>query len=381
MIGRSGTIEPVSVPLAPVPVAASRAGGNALPGFLLSGFLLALLGAILPAWGYHRDPADFTSIGNYFLSLAVGIVYSDALRAAASRTARPDVPARLRVLSFVPGAGVPGFRVASGVRSGGASAGLLSLGAGAGLLNMALFYAYRGTTRSTRREPSTKGGIWYGLGCLTATLLVAGTFYAYSVPTILLFMAAAPAVFAGDLFAVDVYRADPERAPDHSRGVGRLSQPGRDPVRAAPVFPVRERMVDRRLAAPVPDPAHRTQPESAPAHPGALLVFPDGGTARFRGDPAARSTRPAAPRQRALRIVRLPHSLLHEQPLRRGHRRRFPRSRVLPASIRWSPRRSAAAFRITIPASSTASSPWPWSADCWPLPLWAMPRARSGSAS
>ena len=48
--------------------------GSALPGFLVSGFLLALLGAILPAWGYHRDPPDFIAVGNYFLSLAVGIV-------------------------------------------------------------------------------------------------------------------------------------------------------------------------------------------------------------------------------------------------------------------------------------------------------------------
>ena len=39
------------------------------------------------------------------------------------------------------------------------------------------------------------GGIWYGLGCLAATLLVAGTFYAYTVPNILIFMAAGP----GDL--------------------------------------------------------------------------------------------------------------------------------------------------------------------------------------
>ena len=45
-----------------------------LAGFLLSGFLLALLGAILPAWGYHRDPPDFVAVGNYFLSLAAGIV-------------------------------------------------------------------------------------------------------------------------------------------------------------------------------------------------------------------------------------------------------------------------------------------------------------------
>src|SRR5690348_3162052 len=52
---------------------------KALAGFLLSGFLMAFLGAILPAWGYHRDPPDFVAVGNYFLSLAVGLVASAAL--------------------------------------------------------------------------------------------------------------------------------------------------------------------------------------------------------------------------------------------------------------------------------------------------------------
>src|SRR5207248_11755342 len=70
-----------SIPVTPapfkaesVPVKVESGGGKALAGFLLSGFLLALLGAILPAWGYHRDPPDFVAVGNYFLSLAVGIV-------------------------------------------------------------------------------------------------------------------------------------------------------------------------------------------------------------------------------------------------------------------------------------------------------------------
>jgi len=47
-----------------------------LAGFLLSGFLMALLGAILPAWGYYRDPPEFIVVGNYFLSLAAGLVVS-----------------------------------------------------------------------------------------------------------------------------------------------------------------------------------------------------------------------------------------------------------------------------------------------------------------
>src|SRR6266545_2550221 len=67
-------------------------GGSVLAGFLLSGFLLALLGAILPAWGYHRDPPDFVAVGNYFLSLAIGIV-------VAARIAWPIM--RRRGLSFL----------------------------------------------------------------------------------------------------------------------------------------------------------------------------------------------------------------------------------------------------------------------------------------
>ena len=57
-------------------------GGSALAGFLVSGFLLALLGAILPAWDYQRDQSDFVAVGNFFLSLAIGIV-------AAASFARP----------------------------------------------------------------------------------------------------------------------------------------------------------------------------------------------------------------------------------------------------------------------------------------------------
>src|ERR1035438_2903177 len=58
------------------PVAAKErqaSGGKALAGFLLSGFLMALLGAVLPAWGYHRDPSDFVTVGNYFLCVAIGL--------------------------------------------------------------------------------------------------------------------------------------------------------------------------------------------------------------------------------------------------------------------------------------------------------------------
>jgi fucose permease len=49
------------------------------------------------------------------------------------------------------------------------------------------------------------------MGCLAATLLVAGTFYAYSVPAILVFMAAVPAIFAV-IYSQSRYTAPPEGA-------------------------------------------------------------------------------------------------------------------------------------------------------------------------
>jgi hypothetical protein len=179
------------IPAPPSPSAPLPGGGKALAGFLLSGFLLALLGAVLPAWGYHRDPADFIAVGNYFLSLAVGIV--SATLFARKLMARRGVgfllvsacvlsSAALAYLALVPPPASSWLRVA----------GLLALGVGAGLLNMALFHAISRSYSEDAAGTVNRGGIWYGLGCLTATLLV----YFGTVPSILLLMAVVPAVFA-----------------------------------------------------------------------------------------------------------------------------------------------------------------------------------------
>lgn len=162
---------------------------------MLSGFLLALLGAILPVWGYQRDTASFVDVGNYFLSLALGIV-------AAAVVARRIIAGRgtpfLLVFACLLACGALLYLalVSPPVSEWWRVVGLLALGLGAGSLNMALFHtispAYQGDAAGT----VIRGGIWYGLGCLAATLLVAGTFYAYSVPMILVFMAAVPAIFA-----------------------------------------------------------------------------------------------------------------------------------------------------------------------------------------
>jgi len=171
-------------------------GRMALPGFLLSGFLMALLGAILPVWGYYRDPPAFTAVGNYFLSLAIGLIASPLV--ARSVLARRGLAcllisaclvccAALGYLAAVPPPSSAWWRVG----------GLLLLGIGAGLLNLALFHAISPIYHRNAAATVNRGGIWYGLGCLAATLLVAGTFYAYTVPGIITFMAVVPGVFAG----------------------------------------------------------------------------------------------------------------------------------------------------------------------------------------
>ena len=198
---------------AEAPFKSADAGRKALAGFLLSGFLLALLGAILPAWGYHRDPPDFTAVGNYFLSVAVGVVWAASL--ARWIMARRGLAfllvfacalscVALVYLALVSPPASPWWRMA----------GLLVLGIGAGLLNMALFHAISPSYQYDATGTAIQGGIWYGLGCLTATLLVAGTLLAAStsyVPGLLAFMAVVPAIFAA-IYAKSSYTARSEKA-------------------------------------------------------------------------------------------------------------------------------------------------------------------------
>ncbi|HUB79987.1 MAG TPA: MFS transporter [Bryobacteraceae bacterium] len=180
----------------PAPAKESTAGGGkALAGFFLSGFLLALLGAILPAWGYHRDTADFVAVGNYFLSLAIGIV-------AASFLARRIMERRGFSFLLVFGCSLSCVSLAylatvsPPLSAWWRAPGLVSLGIGAGTVNLALFFAISRKYQADAADTANMGGAWYGLGCVTATLLVSGTFYVYSVPAILIFMAAVPAIFA-----------------------------------------------------------------------------------------------------------------------------------------------------------------------------------------
>jgi fucose permease len=166
---------------------------RALSGFLLFGILTSALGAFLPAWGYHLQ-SHFTTVGNYFLSLNAGLLI--ALRVAFSLLPRKGIVFTLVLassvacgaflaLAFTPIAAPPWWR----------GVALLFLGFAAGLLNAAVFHAVSPLYFHDRASTVTLAGTLYGLGCFLTALLVAGTYYVYTVTAILVLFAAIPGLF------------------------------------------------------------------------------------------------------------------------------------------------------------------------------------------
>jgi len=165
-----------------------------LSGLLISGLLFGFLGAILPAWGHHLT-SEFSTVGNYFLSMSAGVVVSTE---AAGRLLLKRGIGFLLVagcvlacvalvgLALVPPTGPAWWRMA----------GLFAIGFATGLLNTAVFHAISPIYGRDPAATANVGGILYGLGCLLVTVLVAGTFYVYTVTSILIFIALVPGFFA-----------------------------------------------------------------------------------------------------------------------------------------------------------------------------------------
>lgn len=177
----------------------------ALAGFFISGLLLSFLGAILPAWGYHLS-GDYRTAGNYFLALGLGIVLS--IRAGQLLLPRRGIRFTL-VFSCALSCGM--FLLLAGFgppfsawwRAGG----LFGIGLAAGLLHTAIFHAISPIYRHDPAATVNLAGIGFGLGCLTVSLLVSGTYYVYTVPSILIWIAVIPGMFAGGFAKVRSYPA------------------------------------------------------------------------------------------------------------------------------------------------------------------------------
>ena len=171
---------------------------RALAGLGLSGLLAALLGAILPAWGYHLK-FEFATVGNYFLCVALGVLLSVE---AGRRLFRTQSVSTVLILASGLACGALVFLAFSPPPYSDLwrMAGLVGVGLAMGLLNSAIFQAISAIYQHDPAATINLGGIVFGLGCLLITLLVAGTFNAYSVTTILILIAIAPALF-GLLYA------------------------------------------------------------------------------------------------------------------------------------------------------------------------------------
>ena len=166
---------------------------KALAGFFLAGLLSSYLGAILPAWGYHLTE-DYQTVGNYFLSMNLGMwaaLWIGARVLPKTRLGTTLVVAcslacsGFLYLALIPPTFSPWWRMA----------GVLVIGCGAGLLNSAMFQAIAPLYRQEPAATVNLAGTFFGLGCVVMAVLAAGTFYVYSVPSILVFIAVIPGLF------------------------------------------------------------------------------------------------------------------------------------------------------------------------------------------
>ena len=177
------------------PVYQPKAARRALSVFYLSGLLMSLPGAILPAWGYHlRD--EFTVVGQYFLAMALGILASTQVSdlLAGRRDARFVVTlgAALACMALL------GLALASPPAPWWwRAAGILMIGVSAGLLNSAAFQSISSMYEHDPAATVNMAGVLFGLGCLTTAVFVSGAFYVYTVGSTLVLLALIPGFAAG----------------------------------------------------------------------------------------------------------------------------------------------------------------------------------------
>ena len=156
---------------------------------------MSFLGAILPAWQYHLK-ADFTEIGEYFLSLNLGLLLSAGI--AELVLARRGLRMLLVLANALACGGFLFLALASPpAPASWRLAGMLWIGISAGLLNGGAFHAISPLYQHDRAATVNLAGVMFGLGCVITALLVAGTYYVYTVPSILVLFAVLPGFYAG----------------------------------------------------------------------------------------------------------------------------------------------------------------------------------------
>jgi len=156
-------------------------------GFLLSGFLLSLLGAALPGWGFHLTE-DHATAGWLFFAVAVGLLAASQL----PRTwASPPAGCCLAVLSLL----TFGFFPAP-VRFAIQLAAWFTVGFASGLLNRRMIESLAVAYRANPPVAVAKVAITFIAGCFTAGVFTSAGFRFGFVSQTPAALALVPAAFA-----------------------------------------------------------------------------------------------------------------------------------------------------------------------------------------
>lgn len=182
---------------------------RSMASFVVSGILMSFLGAMLPAWGYHLRPS-FIEVGRYFLALAVGLLASVGV--GHLLLPRCGIKVGLVAANLLACGGFLFLAVASPPAPAAWRLwGVLCIGFSAGLLNAGIFHTISPLYQIDRAATVNFAGLLFGCGSLFTALMVAGTYYVYTVPSILVLFAAIPG-----LYAIVCYRHNfaPSAAPE-----------------------------------------------------------------------------------------------------------------------------------------------------------------------
>jgi FHS family glucose/mannose:H+ symporter-like MFS transporter len=175
---------------APTPTLEASTARKALSVFFLSGMLLAFPGAILPAWGYHIR-FEYSVVGNYFLAISLGILAS--VKLASMLRDRRGIRMVLLAGGGLACAAFLWLAMAlPPAHWGWRMAGMAIIGVGAGTLASAAFHCIAPSYQHNPAAAINLAGAMFGLGCLVTALLIAGTFYVYTVASILILLAVIP---------------------------------------------------------------------------------------------------------------------------------------------------------------------------------------------
>jgi fucose permease len=180
--------------------------GRGMSAVIVSGMLLAFLGAILPAWRYHIE-LNFLLIGSYFLCQNLGMLL-------APLAGLPLLRSRGIGFTLTLGCGLAGAALlllaafSPPAHFGWRMGGLFILGCSAGLLNISAFHSITPAYELHPAATLNLAGAMFGFGCLICALFLAGTFFVYTVPSVLILMAMVP-IFAAVHYARAKLPPDP----------------------------------------------------------------------------------------------------------------------------------------------------------------------------